>query len=129
MRLWNQPGGKALALAIVALILTAYFALWNINNRDGIVCGSWLAPTDTHTARADAEANSEASRRGLRSALLESGGDLDTARMRNYRQSTQADACEDARDARTPAVVLSGAAVVVLFAVGMVQRQRPRTDA
>ncbi|MFC3776709.1 hypothetical protein [Mycolicibacterium holsaticum] len=100
-----KPGNGALAVAVVLFVLTALFALWNVNNRDGIVCGSWLSPNDQHAKLADYE---------------------DFADPRYFSNDRQVTDCAEARADRTPVVVVFGVLTIAALAVGVLRRYQPR---
>jgi len=113
--LWAQSGGKALALAIVMLAATALIALWNVSNRDGITCGSWLAPNDTEAAYVDAQENSRVASLELGFALQ---GDYSGLAFKPAKNAQVAN-CGNARKGRTPLVVVFAVCAVAMFATGI----------
>lgn len=120
-RLWDQPGGRALALAVVAFAVTALVALWNVDNRDGITCGSWLMPNDKEAAYADAKKNSEYASAELALAIR---GDYSGLAFKSDRDAQVAD-CRAARSERTPTVTILFIGSAALLVVGLIRRYPP----
>lgn len=114
-------------LALLAVAVAALVASWNVDNRAGTHCGSWLFPSDVAAAQADAASASEAASLDLRDALLRSGGQLTGERAPYAQTNSQVEACEEARHGRQPATLSLAALAVVLFGVGIAQRRRPAT--
>lgn len=100
-------------LAVVALLIAGLMAVWNVDNRDGIHCGSWISPNTAAAGMADARGNTENSQRNLEEAMLRSGGDINAkvgSSGRDSSSTAQVDSCREARSARTPLIV--GGAVI-----------------
>ena len=115
-----KPGNGVLAVAAVLFVATALFALWNVDNRDGIACGGWMFPNDSWAKSADASQSSDNAMDAYRSSLL--GG-----RYAGDPTSTeQVDACAAARGERTPFVIVLGVATLAALVVGVLRRYQPR---
>lgn len=106
---------------MVMFATTALIAFWNVSNRDGITCGSWLAPNGTEAAYADSEENSRVASLELGFALR---GDYSGLAFKSAKDAQVAD-CQKAREARTPLIVVFAVGTIAFFAAGVVQRQRP----
>lgn len=99
-----KPGRGALALAVLAFIMTALVAFWNVDNQDGIHCGSWISPNDSHAKIADLE---------------------DYADPRYFSNDRQRTDCAEARKDRTPILVALAALTVAALVVGILRRYQP----
>ncbi|CAM3536079.1 hypothetical protein TSOC111612_01340 [Tsukamurella ocularis] len=98
---WRAPGGKALSVAAVGVVLVAVYALWPLTNPYGTACGSWLFPDDSK-------------------ASLEDFGIFEST-------TYQVDGCQNTRSGSTGYVLFLAGVTVVALVVGLIQRYKPRT--
>lgn len=123
----RKPGGVALAITTVLLVITAFVALWPVSNGRGTDCGSWLLQGDGQARLADSRQSGidleENSREGLRSAM--GLGDGPVIRVN---RAGEVASCARERGEMTPTITALALISGVALVVALVRRYQPRSD-
>ena len=106
-----KPGNRALAIAALMFVMTAWAALWNVDNRDGVHCGSWLSPNDQNAVAADYD-YAESRRK---------------EHPTNFYSSTeQVESCAKAHEGREQLLIVFTVVALAALVLGVIRRYQPR---